>query len=192
MVGVITAWLGGFILFYGSNAFKASLFPLLFLFLSVPPPMALVEWLMAFLQALSIELTHFMFETIGIPVFREGAYFSLPYFAMEIAEQCSGIRSALTFFVLSVLLAGFVLKKYWSRVLLNMLVIPIVVLENTLRILGMYLLAVHVHEDFLLPGPLHNLSGTFAFGGALFLLFLPTVVLLRWAENGIRDRRSKT
>ena len=187
MIGFFTTWMGGFLFVYGNQGFKAARFPLFFLFLSVPLPVAVLHQLVELLQGLSIEVTYFFFKVLGTPIFRQGPYFLLPRFDMEVAEECSGIRSALTFLVLSVLLGGTVLKQNWSRFLLPLLVIPIVVLENTLRILGMYFLAVYVHEDFLLPGRLHNLSGTFAFGGALFLLFLPTVALLRWGERrGLR------
>lgn len=193
MLGLVTAGLGGFILFYGNRAFRKARFPLLFLILAVPLPAWALQQLTAGLQTLSTEASYFLFKAVGIPIFRQGAYFSVPSFNLEVAEECSGIRSALTFLVLSVLLAGTVLRKNWTRVLLPILVVPVVVLENSLRILGMYLLAVYVHEDFLLPGNMHNLSGTVAFAGALFLLLIPATILLRWSETwkrvGIRDSR---
>jgi len=188
VVGIVVTWIGGFILIYGNYAFKVACFPLLFLFLSAPLPSWVFERLMGLLQTLSIDLSYFLFKVAGIPIFREGAHFSLPHYTMEVAEECSGIRSALTFLVLSVLLAGTFLRKKWTRILLPLTVIPIVIVENAVRIVGMYLLAIYIHEDFLIPGPVHNMSGTVVFGGALFLLFLPSVALLRWGESKSQQR----
>ena len=76
----------------------AAAFPLLFLFLMIPLPVVLVEKIVSVLQKGSSETCYALFRLLQVPVVRHGFVFSLPGVDIEVAEQCSGIHSALSLF----------------------------------------------------------------------------------------------
>jgi len=86
---------GAFILSYGIQAFRAALFPLLFLVFVIPIPSALMDGFIYILQVGSTEFTNLLFTATGVPFLREGFVFHLPGMSVEVAKQCSGIRSSL-------------------------------------------------------------------------------------------------
>src|SRR4030042_7183227 len=58
---VILFWIGAFILFYGTQAFRNALFPLLFLVFMIPIPSILMEKTISVLRAGSTSATHMLF-----------------------------------------------------------------------------------------------------------------------------------
>src|SRR5215510_13169087 len=50
MVGLIAAWIGGFVLFFGPRALQNGGFPLAFLAFTIPPPTVLINAATAFLK----------------------------------------------------------------------------------------------------------------------------------------------
>lgn len=183
MFSIVAIWTGGFILFYGNSAFRAALFPLLFLLFAVPVPGFIFDKIVVVLQQASVELTAIFLKGTGVPFLREGTYFFLPGYKIEIAKECGGIRSCLVLFITSLLGGQVFLKKNWSRVALVLAIFPIAILQNGLRITTLCVLGVYVHGSFLTSGT-HYHMGDFYFVLALLLLLLPTVGLLRKAETG--------
>jgi len=181
-IGVI--WTGGFILFYGISAFRAALFPLLFLLFAVPVPGFIFDKIVLVLQQASVELTAVLLRGTGVPFLREGDYFLLPGYQIEIAKECSGIRSCLVLFITSLLGGRVFLKTNWSRFALALAIFPIAILQNGLRITTLCVLGVYVHGSFLTSGT-HYHMGDVYFVLALLLLFLPTIWWLRRAEKRI-------
>src|SRR4030042_2567995 len=92
---VILFWIGAFILFYGTQAFRNALFPLLFLVFMIPIPSILMEKTISVLRAGSTSATHMLFYLTGIPFLKEGSAFHLPGISIQVAKECSGIRSSL-------------------------------------------------------------------------------------------------
>src|SRR4030067_3292767 len=58
----VVSWIGGFLLFYGIEASRIALFPLLFLFFMVPVPSFLMERIILFLQVCSAEVSFWFFK----------------------------------------------------------------------------------------------------------------------------------
>jgi exosortase len=183
MVGaMIVLVIGGFLLFYGRDAFRAALFPLLFLGFMIPIPSALLDGMIGFLKGGSAEAVAGFFTLTGTPYHREGFIFTLPDFAIEIADECSGIRSSIAL-LLTGLLAGHVsLNRTWAKALLVMAILPMMIVKNGIRITGLCLLAMHVDPGFL-TGQLHHDGGIVFFLLALALL-APILFLLRRWEMG--------
>ena len=94
---------GAFILFYGVRTFKAALFPLLFLFFVIPIPSLLMDRIIYSLQVGSTEFVNILLMATGVPFLREGFAFHLPSMSVEVAKQCSGIRSCLALFITALL-----------------------------------------------------------------------------------------
>jgi exosortase len=176
-LGLVAALLGGFLCVYGVRAVRAALFPLLFLGFAVPPPGPVVDAATQFLKVGSADAVAGLFTLTGTTYYREGFHFVLPYFAIEVADACSGIRSSIGLLLTS-LLAGYVfLDAGWKRAVVALLVVPLAILKNGVRIVTLTLLAMHVNPDFL-SGQLHHDGGVVFYLIALSLL-APVIWLLR-------------
>ncbi len=169
MASFVAAYWAGFIYALGWQAARKVLFPLGFLLLIIPPPIALLESVTDSLLWGSAWITDWMFKLVGTPVFREGYTFRLPGVAIEIAEQCSGIRSTLALVITGLLAGYFMLKRPWSRFVLILLLFPMSVLKNGIRIVTLTLLSIHVDPGFL-DGDLHHDGGIVFFLIALVIM----------------------
>jgi exosortase len=74
--------------------------------------------LVDFLRRGSADITFFLLRLTGTPVHREGFVFVLPGLPIEIAKECSGIRSCLAMLILSVLTGYMLLGTWWRRLVL--------------------------------------------------------------------------
>ena len=165
---VLLVWAGSLFV-YGSRAFYANLFPMLFLVLAVPLPKLMVDHCIVWLQDGSSEVTYTLFRLTGTPVLRHGNIFAVPEFTIEVAKECSGIRSAVALLI-TCLLAGYLfLRSNWARVALLAAAAPVLVIKNGVRIVTLTLLAIHVDPGFL-HGNLHREGG--------FLFFLVGLLIL--------------
>lgn len=180
---IVVVWIGGFLLFYGLQALKKALFPLLFLFFIVPFPPFLLEKVISLLQEGSAGAAFFLFRLSGVPVLREGFVFYLPRLSIEVAEQCSGIHSAIALFITSIMAGKFFLVTGWKRCLLAFVVFPIAILKNGLRIVTLSLLGSYVDER-ILSGSLHKQGGIPFFLLAVSFLFVVLWLLRRSEEKG--------
>ncbi|OHE55272.1 MAG: hypothetical protein A2Z47_11080 [Thermodesulfovibrio sp. RBG_19FT_COMBO_42_12] len=177
----VLSWIGGFILFYGMESVKTNLFPFVFLFFMVPIPGMIVERAIAFLQIASTEVSYGLFKFTGIPLLRDGFIFHLPGLSIEVAEQCSGIRSSIALLITSIMAGQLFLKSAGRRIVLALVIIPITILKNGLRIVTLSLLGVYVDQD-ILSSSLHRKGGIPFF--FLSLIFLGAILwLLKRSET---------
>ncbi len=182
MVGaMVVLWIGGFLLFYGPKAARAALFPLLFLAFTVPIPSILLDGATFCLKVGSTEAVNQLFALTQTTYFREGFVFALPAVTIEIADECSGIRSSIALVLTSLLAGEAFLLTTWTRVLLVMAVLPVAVLKNAVRIVGLTLLAQHVDPGYL-TGQLHHEGGIVFFVLSLAVL-APVLAILRKFET---------
>ncbi|MBE9505095.1 MAG: exosortase/archaeosortase family protein [Proteobacteria bacterium] len=180
ILSALILWLGGFLLFYGDKAFKEAIFPLLFLLSSVPMPDALRENLIYVLQINSADVSHWLFKMSGVPVYREGNIFMLPAGVnVEVAKQCSGIRSSIVLILTGILLSHFYLKSNWRRLILILSIFPIAVFKNGVRILTLSLLSVYVDKRFITDSLLHKKGGIIFFLLGVILLLIIMKLLKR-------------
>lgn len=180
-LSVVLFVIGSFILLYGLRAFKSARFALLFLFLMIPVPMALLDGMIRFLQIGSTEVTALLFSLTGAPVLREGFVFHLPTVSIEVAPQCSGIRSSMALVITSVLAGHMFLKTTWKKIALVLAVIPITMFKNGIRIVSLSLLGNYVDRGYL-ESSLHRDGGIVFFVLAL-LLMAPILFGLRRGEK---------
>jgi len=167
---ILLVWWGGFVLFYGVRAFKTALFPLLFLVFCMPIPSPIMDRTIHFLQHASADVAYLLLKLTGMPIYRDGVLFSLPNMAVEIAPECSGIRSGISLLILS-LLTGHVVLRTWPRKLALLLAaIPILIFKNALRISTLSFLAVKV-DPRILTSRLHREGGIPFFVVGLLLLY---------------------
>jgi exosortase len=187
VLAIVALWIGGFVLMFGRETSHAALFPLLFLCFMVPIPGILLNGAISLLKRGSTEMVAALFTLTGTVYHREGFVFSLPNVVIEVADECSGIRSSLAL-VMTVLLAGHMfLTSAWKKAVLVLAVIPLTIVKNGIRIVSLTLLAVHVNPSFL-SGQLHHEGGIVFFLLALALLS-PVFRLLQRSEPDYRVTR---
>lgn len=180
-LGLVLLCISGFALFFGRAALKAAHFPLLFLLLFIPLPDFFLNRIVYFLQRGSAEISALFFSLTGLPVLREGFVFRLPRFSIEVARECSGIRSSIALLVLAILVGHFYLRKLWKQTVFVLAGIVVMIVKNGIRIVTLTLLANYVDPGFLF-GNLHRQGGVVFFMIGLLLL-VPVFWLLQRNEN---------
>ena len=129
--------LGGILLFFaGWKMLSAVAFPLAFLALMIPLPALIYNQVTFPLQLLASRLASNSLELLGIPVLREGNVLVLPNYSLEVVEACSGIRSLMSLIALAVAYGYFVEQRLWARITLVVMMLPIAVASNALRVVG--------------------------------------------------------
>jgi len=163
---------------FGSGTLRKFSLPAAALFFMVPFPTLVVHPASVFLQYASAEMFHWLLLVSGTPVFRDGLSFHLSGLDLEVALECSGIRSTVVLMVTSVFAGYMFLDRSWKIGLLVVLSIPLGVLRNGIRIFSIALLTIHV-DDGVIKGPLHSRGGPVFFGLSLVFLFLLIFILRR-------------
>jgi exosortase len=182
ILALVVSWWGIFLLCYGIRVCRTFSFGLLFLLFMVPFPTSLLNAIIVFLQRSSAEVTDLLFSVFGIPVFREGFVFSLSNFSIHVAEECSGIRSTLSLVIASLVAGHFFLRSSWGKMGIVAIVIPLAIIKNAFRIVGLTLLANYVDPTFITNSLVHRSGGIPLFILSLVVLF-SLVWLLRMFEK---------
>ncbi len=183
MLAIVIWWIGSFVLCFGSHVARLFLFPLCFLFWLVPIPAPLLEKIVAIWQHGSAISASLLFSTLGIPNTQDGVMLSIPGLNLEVAQECSSLRSSLMLIVTSMVLAQLFLRSFWRKTVVVLAAIPLSIAKNGVRIFTISMLGTRVDPGFL-HGNLHRHGGI-----VFFLLALGAVVLLLWllnrSENGV-------
>lgn len=178
----VIIWIGGLVFFYGLEASRRTLFPLMFLFLIVPIPTFLMGKIISFLQEGSAEAASILFQLSGVPVLREGFIFHLPKISIEVAKQCSGIHSGISLFITGIIAGKLFLVTGWRKSILTLSVLPITIMKNGLRIVTLSLLGNNLDER-IISSPLHRQGGIPFFFLAVSFLFAVLWLLRRSEEK---------
>jgi len=183
MLAIVIWWIGSFVLCFGSHVARLFLFPLCFLFWLVPIPAPLLEKIVAIWQHGSAISASLLFSALGIPNTQGGVMLSIPGLNLEVAQECSSLRSSLMLIVTSMVLAQLFLRSFWRKTVVVLAAIPLSIAKNGVRIFTISMLGTRVDPGFL-HGNLHRHGGI-----VFFLLALGAVVLLLWllnrSENGV-------
>jgi exosortase len=176
----VLACMAAFVLCYGLRSLRAAYFPLCCLLLMIPVPPSLMDKFTVGLQHGSAVMSYRMLQLVGIPVFAEGMRISLPGLDIEVAPECSGIRSCLSLALVGLLAARVCLRRNWTRFALVLAIIPIAIFKNAVRISVIASLGAYVNRAFLY-GPIHH------YGGLVFtplgvVLFVALLVALQRSE----------
>ncbi len=182
-ISVMLTLAGVVILTFGPAVFKAYLFPYLFLIFMFPIPDALYLSLTNPLKLFASSISTSILQALGIPTFQDGNILQLANFQMQVVEACSGMRSLVTYLMLSTLLSNFLSNGFWKKCLLIISAIPIAFFNNILRITGTGVLA-RWYGQKVAQGFFHEFTGlaTFVLG---FFLILGIYWLLSEKESEV-------
>lgn len=164
--------------YVGRAAFRTIAFPLAFLVFMTPLPVAWVHSIEYFLQHQSAAAAAVLFKTYGTPFFREETYFQLPGINLEVAPECSGIRSSLALFITSIVAGYMFLRSPFKRGLLAIAVIPLAIVRNAFRVFVIGELCVHVGPA-MIDSPIHHRGGPIFFALSLIPFFFLLWLLLK-------------
>jgi exosortase len=161
---------GGVLYVAGAAVLSGLLFPLAFLLLMIPLPGIVFNSIAFPLQLLAAQASSLALEAVGVPVFREGNVMHLAAASLDVEEACSGIRSLISLVALGVLYGHLAFSNWTPRILLMLLVAPVAIAANVLRVFVTGLLAHYVSVDTAL-GVFHLAGGwsVFLIAGALLL-----------------------
>jgi exosortase len=174
IVALMIFWIAAFVLCFGARAARSLLFPLGFLFWMVPLPSFLLVRIIHALQQGSAFAASLLFSAFNVPVSREGIMLSIPGLNLEVARECSSIRSSLMLLITTMVLAHVLLRTAWRKTVVVAVAVPLSVAKNGLRIFTLGMLATRVDPSFL-TGRLHHEGG-----GVFFSIALVLVGLLVW------------
>ena len=149
---------------------RSLLFPLGMLAFMIPFPDAVTNALEIFFQHTSAYAAAAMFTVTGTDMILDGLVIKLPGITLQVAPECSGIRSSLVLFITSFIAGKMFLKSTTHRALLSVFVIPLAILRNGFRIFTIGMLCVHVSPD-MIHSPIHHKGGPIFFALSLVPFF---------------------
>ena len=159
---------------FGNQVTKRVMFPLAFLFFAVPAG----DFLMPTLMDHTADFTVAALRFSGVPVFREGNYFSIPSGNWSVVEACSGLRYLIASVTLGCLFAYLNYRGLWRRAAFIVAAILVPIAANWFRAYLIVMLA-HLSSNKLATGVDHLVYGWLFFGLVMLLLF--------WVGNFWRD-----
>ena len=182
MVALVLSWIGAFVLCFGSRASRQALFPLCFLFGLVPIPLLVLNEIIALLQAGSAWSAYVLFALFGVPVTQDGVLLTIPGLTLQVAHECSSIRSSSMLLVTTMVLAQLLLRSPWRKALVIGLAVPLSVAKNGLRVFTIAMLSTHVDRGYL-TGRFHHQGGIVFFAIALIVIFGALWILRRGEDS---------
>jgi exosortase A len=150
----------------GTRLARLVAFPLGFLFLAVPIGEGMVYPMMNF----TADFTVGMLRLTGIPVFRDGTFFSIPTGDWSVVEACSGVRYLIASGTLGVLYAYLTYTKLWKRVLFSGFALMVPIIANGFRAYIIVMIG-HLSGMRYAVGVDHLLYGWVFFGLVISAMF---------------------
>jgi exosortase A len=153
---------------------RALAFPLMFLFFAVPVGDSLVPYMMDW----TADFTVASLRLSGVPVYREGNYFSIPSGDWSVVEACSGVRYVFACFTVATLYAWTTYRTTARRLLFVVAALAIAVVANWVRAYVIVMVA-HLSDNRVATGIDH-----FIYGGVFFGVVMALVLSLGalWRE----------
>jgi exosortase C (VPDSG-CTERM-specific) len=171
--------------FLGRSGFRSMAFPILFLLFIVPLPSPAENAIESFLQHGSAEAAYLLLNISGTPVLRENMLFVLPGIRLEVAPECSGIRSTFVLILSSLIAGHFFLRQIWTKSILVVAIVLLGIFRNAIRIFTLAQLCIHISPS-MIDSPLHHRGGP-----VFFAISLVPFLFLIWYLRKIERRRAK-
>jgi exosortase len=172
----LAAWcIGSFVICFGASIARQCAFPLLFLLWIVPLPGFVLSGLIEFLQKGTASFARDLFAIVGVPVTQVGTTLTIPGLSVEVAQECSSIRSSTIFLVTSMFTSYLLLHSLWGRTIAMLAAVPASIAKNGVRVFTLAALGAYVNPA-ILNGPLHHQGGVLffaiAFSGEFLLIWI--------------------
>jgi len=154
----------------GTQALKACWFPIFFLFFMIPLPGPIVDMLTLPMKTFVSWATEHVLYAAGYPISRNGVILYLGQYQLLVADVCAGLHTlfsleAMGLFYLHITRHG----SWWRNTLLAILIIPISLAANTIRVMSLSLITYYLGDEAG-QGFLHGFAGMVLFVSALILI----------------------
>lgn len=155
----------------GLEVMKRLWFPLFYLAFIFPPPETLVAFVTVPMKIWLSEAAIWFLALLGYPIGGEGVRIYIGQYELLVAAACSGINSIIS---LSAISLFYIYMRHQARwryaLLLVLLIVPVALIANFVRVLILILLTYHAGEAAA-QGFLHNFAGIVMFAIALATIF---------------------
>lgn len=156
----------------GFRLVRALAFPLAFLALMIPFPAIIYNQIVFPLQLVASRFAAgCLTQSHVMPVLREGNLLILPNYTLEVVEACSGIRSLMSLITVALAYSYLFESRKIIRALLVLLMIPIAVVSNGMRVMGAALVT-YFWTPKAAEGFLHTFSGMVIFFAATIMILI--------------------
>ncbi|MEO8732113.1 MAG: exosortase A [Rhodoferax sp.] len=159
---------------FGWSVASVIIFPLLFLFFSVP----LGEFLLPLLMEWTAKFTVIAVRLSGVPVYQEGLQFVISSGSWSVVEACSGVRYLISSIMIGTLYAYLNYQSLNRRIIFICVSVVVPVFANWVRAYFIVMLG-HFSGNTLAVGFDHLIYGWLFFGIVIMSMFL---IGGRWAE----------
>ena len=172
----MVVYLAGCSLFLLGRPFtKKIAFPLFFLIFMCPIPDAIIDIVALPLKSMATTLSLYIIDILNIPYIREGFRIHFADTTFIVGTPCNGMRSLISFFALGFLFIYFIRTVWWKKGLLLLIIPPLSILLNGIRIALLLFIAHRYGQEAVSPESyLHDGSGllVFVIGLGIMLFFL--------------------
>jgi exosortase B len=178
------------LLFFGVRVLQRLWFGFFFLLFMIPLPGSMVDVITQPMKiAVSYAAEHLLYS-LGYPVARSGVVLSLGQYQLLVADACAGLNSLFTLEALGLLYLNVMRHESALRnALLALLIVPISMSSNIIRVLILALVTFHFGDEAG-QGFIHSFSGIVLFVTALLLTIgLDTLLRFGVARKKIRGVR---
>ena len=155
---LLLVWMGIAALTCGTARLRQAIFPILLFAFFIPLPSDFMNRAVVWLQTGSADVSAGLFKAIGMPFLRDGVLFAVPGITIKVAEECSGIRSSLSLLMAGIVAGHLLLSSGWKQFCFALLIVPIAILKNAVRIVTIAWLGVYVDRGYFF-GILHRYGG---------------------------------
>lgn len=175
-----------FVYLEGWRILRVLVIPILLMFLLIPIPNQIYVPMTLPLQLKVSQVSELLVRLLHIPILREGNVLTIPGKVFEVIEACSGIRSLMALFSLSLMLGYFTLRRNLSILLLFAFSVPVALMVNIIRV-SVMILAYHYFALDLTEGSAHTITSSTIFFLALAMLYMLLRILESWETKKIRS-----
>jgi exosortase A len=169
---------------YGMRLLQALLFPLAYLVLAVP----MGEEFIPILQNITADISVYLVQLVGIPVYREGLFIYIPNGTFQVAEACSGIRFLIAMIAIGLLYAHLFYRSIYRRIIFVAISIVLPIIANGIRAFGIIYIGYKSDMEYA-TGADHLIYGWVFF--SMVLILLMTIGKL-WREDELEEQTLTT
>lgn len=157
--------------FIGTKALVALWFPLFYLIFALPLPDSLVALLTNPLKLWISDAAVTVLYWAGYPIASSGVTIQIGQYQLLVAAACAGLNSLITLTALTLFYVYLSHQAQWRYMAaLTLVVIPVAIFSNLVRVLILVLLTFHVGEAAA-QGFLHYFAGMTTFATALVTIY---------------------
>ena len=158
------------LLLRGTAALKACWFPIFFMAFMIPLPGPVVDTLTLPMKTFVSWATEHILYAFGYPISRSGVILHLGQYQLLVANACAGLHTLFSLEAMGLLYLHLTRHESWARnVALAILIIPISLTANTIRVISLSLITYYFGDEAG-QGFLHGFAGMVLFISALLLI----------------------